>query len=75
MRHIPIFRPIFRPRFRPIFRPLFQAFAAILVAALILGSGALQHTRFQLFDTQADLGLICEIAEGEPLVPDRIGPS
>jgi methylmalonyl-CoA/ethylmalonyl-CoA epimerase len=38
-----------------------------------LGSGALQHTRFQLFDTQADLGLICEIAEGEPLVPDRFG--
>jgi methylmalonyl-CoA/ethylmalonyl-CoA epimerase len=39
-----------------------------------LGSGELQDTRFQLFDTQVDLGMICEIAEGEPLVPDRIGP-
>ncbi len=39
-----------------------------------VGSGALQDTRFHLFDTQADLGLICEIAEGEPLVPDCIGP-
>jgi hypothetical protein len=38
---------------------------------LTMGSGELQHTRFQLFDTQADLGLICEIAEGEPLTPDR----
>jgi 4-hydroxyphenylpyruvate dioxygenase-like putative hemolysin len=39
-----------------------------------LGSGELQDTRFQLFDTRADLGLICEIAEGEPLVADRIAP-
>ena len=38
-----------------------------------LGSGELQQTRFALFDTQADLGLICEIAEGEPLLPDCIG--
>lgn len=38
-----------------------------------LGAGELQKTRFQLFDTEADLGLICEIAEGEPLIPDRSG--
>ena len=36
-----------------------------------LGSGELQNTRFQLFDTQAELGMICEIAAGEPLIPDR----
>jgi 4-hydroxyphenylpyruvate dioxygenase-like putative hemolysin len=36
----------------------------------VLGAGELQQTRFHLFDTQADLGLICEIAEGEPLLPD-----
>jgi 4-hydroxyphenylpyruvate dioxygenase-like putative hemolysin len=35
-----------------------------------LGSGELQDTRFQLFDTQAELGIICEIAAGEPLIPD-----
>ncbi|MCP3869105.1 MAG: hypothetical protein GY703_13580 [Gammaproteobacteria bacterium] len=39
----------------------------------VLGAGELQHTRFQLFDTQSDLGLICEIAEGEPLIPDQSG--
>ena len=36
-----------------------------------LGGGELQHTRFQMFDTQTDLGLICEIAEGDPLIPDE----
>lgn len=38
-----------------------------------LGSGELQNTRFQLFDTLSDLGLICEIADGEPLRPERTG--
>ncbi len=38
-----------------------------------LSSGALQDTRFTLFDTQVDLGLICEIADGGPLLPDRSG--
>lgn len=37
----------------------------------VLGCGELQHTRFQMFDTQKRLGLICEIAEGDPLVPDE----
>jgi len=37
----------------------------------VLGSGELRHTRFQMFDTQVSLGLICEIAEGDPLVPDE----
>lgn len=40
---------------------------------LILGSGELQSTRFTSLDTLADLGLICEIAEGDPLLPDRSG--
>lgn len=35
-----------------------------------LASGELQDTRFHLFDTLADLGLICEIAEGGPLIED-----
>ena len=35
-----------------------------------LGSGELQNTRFTMFDTQEELGVICEIAEGEPLIPD-----
>jgi len=39
----------------------------------VLGSGELQHTRFQLFDTFSDLGLICEIAEGKALIPDHTG--
>jgi methylmalonyl-CoA/ethylmalonyl-CoA epimerase len=39
----------------------------------VLGSGELQHTRFQLFDTEADLGMICEIADGDPLLPDHSG--
>jgi catechol 2,3-dioxygenase-like lactoylglutathione lyase family enzyme len=38
-----------------------------------LSAGALQDTRFTLFDTQAELGLICEIADGGPLLPDRSG--
>lgn len=37
----------------------------------VLGSGELQQTRFQMFDTQESLGLICEIAEGKELVPDE----
>ena len=35
-----------------------------------IGEGELQKTRFKLFDMVEDLGLICEIAEGEPLIPD-----
>jgi hypothetical protein len=35
-----------------------------------IGGGELQGTRFQMFDTQELLGFICEIAEGDPLVPD-----
>jgi len=38
-----------------------------------MASGELQHTRFQLLDTLEPLGMICEIAEGEALVPDRSG--
>lgn len=38
----------------------------------VLGSGELQDTRFQMFDTQKNLGLICEIAKGDPLVPDEV---
>jgi methylmalonyl-CoA/ethylmalonyl-CoA epimerase len=37
----------------------------------VIGGGELQGTRFQMFDTQALLGFICEIAEGDPLVPDQ----
>ena len=37
-----------------------------------LGGGELQHTRFQMFDTAQSLGVICEIAAGEPLVPDEV---
>jgi hypothetical protein len=37
-----------------------------------IGGGELQNTRFQMFDTQAVLGFICEIAEGGPLVPDQV---
>jgi hypothetical protein len=39
-----------------------------------LASGELQKTRFCLLDTAQALGLICEIADGEPLVPDRSEP-
>jgi len=34
-------------------------------------SGELQNTHFKLFDTEKDLGLICEIAEGDALTPDH----
>ena len=37
----------------------------------VLGGGELQQTRFQMFDTEKDLGLICEIAEGGSLTPDE----
>jgi hypothetical protein len=37
----------------------------------VIGGGELQGTRFQMFDTQELLGFICEIAEGDPLVPDQ----
>jgi methylmalonyl-CoA/ethylmalonyl-CoA epimerase len=33
-------------------------------------SGELQATKFQLFDTRQMLGTICELATGDPLVPD-----
>jgi catechol 2,3-dioxygenase-like lactoylglutathione lyase family enzyme len=36
-----------------------------------IGGGELQDTRFQMFDTQDLLGFICEIADGDPLVPDQ----
>ena len=36
----------------------------------VLGQGDLQQTRFHLFEATQDLGLICEIAAGEALVPD-----
>ena len=35
-----------------------------------IASGDLQKSRFALFDMRAQLGLICEIAEGGALVPD-----
>ncbi|MGI9287522.1 MAG: VOC family protein, partial [Pseudomonadales bacterium] len=37
----------------------------------VIGSGELQNTRFQMFNTEKDLGLICEIADGEALTPDE----
>ena len=37
-----------------------------------IGSGELQQTRFQMFDTQEKLGLICEIADGGSLTPDGL---
>jgi methylmalonyl-CoA/ethylmalonyl-CoA epimerase len=39
-----------------------------------IGGGELQGTRFQMFDTQELLGFICEVAEGDPLVPDQVIP-
>ena len=39
----------------------------------ILASGELQKTRFALLDTQPDLGMIIEVAAGDPLVPERRG--
>lgn len=38
----------------------------------VLAEGTLQQTRFHLFNTIADLGLVSEIATGEPLVPDGV---
>lgn len=38
----------------------------------LIGGGELQATRFQMFDTRDLLGFICEIAEGDPLIPDRV---
>ncbi len=38
-----------------------------------MASGELQDTRFHLLDTVEPLGMICEIAEGGALVPDRSG--
>jgi len=35
-----------------------------------IASGALQATRFQLFDTVEMLGTISEFAEGDALTPD-----
>jgi methylmalonyl-CoA/ethylmalonyl-CoA epimerase len=40
-----------------------------------VGGGELQNTRFQMFNTQDLLGFICEIAEGDPLVPDQVRQS
>ena len=37
----------------------------------VIGGGELQHTRFQMFDTEKMLGLICEIADGGPLTADE----
>jgi 4-hydroxyphenylpyruvate dioxygenase-like putative hemolysin len=37
----------------------------------VVCSGEYQHTRFQMFDTKKDLGLICEIAKGGALTPDE----
>lgn len=37
-----------------------------------IGGGELQQTRFQMFDTQERLGLICEIADGGSLTPDEL---
>jgi methylmalonyl-CoA/ethylmalonyl-CoA epimerase len=39
----------------------------------MLASGELQTIRFQLLDTAEALGVIVEIADGGPLVPDRSG--
>ena len=36
-----------------------------------LASGELQQTQFKLFDAQATLGVICELATGGELVPDH----
>jgi len=37
----------------------------------VLGSGELQYTQFQLFDTFSYLWLICEITDGKGLKPDH----
>ena len=36
-----------------------------------IGGGEFQHTRFQMFDMQKTLGIICEIADGDPLISDE----
>jgi 4-hydroxyphenylpyruvate dioxygenase-like putative hemolysin len=36
----------------------------------VVASGELQQTRFALLDTVEDLGMLIELAEGGPLVPD-----
>ncbi|NQD95009.1 hypothetical protein HP532_20370 [Pseudomonas sp. CrR25] len=41
----------------------------------LLAQGELQQSRFQLFDCRQALGLICEIAEGQPLSADCQPPS
>ena len=38
----------------------------------MVGGGELQGTKFQMFDTRELLGFICEIADGDPLVPDQL---
>ena len=38
----------------------------------LIGGGELQQTRFQMFDTEKDLGFLCEIAEGGELIPDKV---
>jgi len=38
----------------------------------VVGGGELQATKFQMFDTRELLGFICEIADGDPLVPDQV---
>lgn len=37
----------------------------------VIGGGELQQTRFKMFDTENLLGVICEIADGEALIPDQ----
>jgi methylmalonyl-CoA/ethylmalonyl-CoA epimerase len=41
----------------------------------MIGSGELQQTQFQMFDTEKDLGFICEIARGGALIPDEVASS
>ena len=36
----------------------------------VVASGELQQTRFALLDTVEDLGMLIELADGGPLVPD-----
>jgi 4-hydroxyphenylpyruvate dioxygenase-like putative hemolysin len=38
----------------------------------VIGGGEFQDTQFQMFDTAELLGFICEVAQGGPLVPDRV---
>lgn len=38
----------------------------------VIGGGELQDTQFLMFDTHDLLGFICEVAQGGPLVPDRV---